>query len=351
MLHFCTLFDSNYLDKGLALYYSMEKVIKEFVLYVFAFDEKCEYVINQLNLKNVVVIGLKEFETEQLLKLKQERSKAEYYWTCTPISIEYVLNTYEVDACTYIDADLYFFADPSVLLDEIAGEKYSVMITEHRFENNNRGKKLMKKNGKYCVQFNTFKNNEQARKVLGWWKEKCIEWCFYRHEETRMGDQKYLDNWTKDFEGVHELQHLGGGLSYWNLMQYDFSSVERGGLFLTNRENGHEFKVIFVHFQNLRYLPFNMINLKAGAVDKKIKYPLYFTYLAHVERIREMLFEKYAISFETSKSCSSNKLVALIQTYIMQFKIRTLSDLAALKNIGKSKYLLDIRGLDDEYTI
>ena len=39
MMNFCTLFDSYYLDKGLALYRSLEKVSEDFTLYVFCFDE------------------------------------------------------------------------------------------------------------------------------------------------------------------------------------------------------------------------------------------------------------------------------------------------------------------------
>ncbi|CBK75314.1 hypothetical protein CIY_27420 [Butyrivibrio fibrisolvens 16/4] len=36
---FCTLFDSEYIDKGITLYHSMERCMTEFKLYVFTFDE------------------------------------------------------------------------------------------------------------------------------------------------------------------------------------------------------------------------------------------------------------------------------------------------------------------------
>ena len=39
VLNFCTLFDSYYLDKGLALYLSLKKVCDNFRLYVFCFDD------------------------------------------------------------------------------------------------------------------------------------------------------------------------------------------------------------------------------------------------------------------------------------------------------------------------
>ena len=112
MLTFCTLFDSNYLDKGLVLHESMTKVMKDFRLYILAMDDRCCDILNSMKLSNVTVISLKEFEDEELLKIKAERSRAEYCWTCSASLIDYVLETYKEAYCTYIDSDLYFFKNP-----------------------------------------------------------------------------------------------------------------------------------------------------------------------------------------------------------------------------------------------
>lgn len=48
-LIFCTLFDSNYIDKGLSLYWSMRKNIDNFKLYIFAFDTQCYEVLLKLD--------------------------------------------------------------------------------------------------------------------------------------------------------------------------------------------------------------------------------------------------------------------------------------------------------------
>ena len=77
MLTFCTLFDSNYLDKGLVLYESMKNVMEDFRLYILAMDDKCCEILKSMALSNVVVISQKEFEDEELLEIKAQRSRAE----------------------------------------------------------------------------------------------------------------------------------------------------------------------------------------------------------------------------------------------------------------------------------
>ena len=83
MYHFCTLFDSFYLTRGVAMYNSLEECGTDFHLYIFAFDDVSFEILNQLNLKHATIISLKEFEDEKLLDVKPSRSKAEYCWTCT----------------------------------------------------------------------------------------------------------------------------------------------------------------------------------------------------------------------------------------------------------------------------
>ena len=242
MLNFCTLYNSNYAAKGLAMYWSLKRVCPEFMLYVFAFDDVLADALKKMALPNMTVIMLKEFEDENLLKVKPTRTAGEYCWTCSSSTIYYCLTHYDIDHCTYIDSDLYFYSNPQVLIDEMGDD--DVLITSHRYSEQYQSEE---KTGKYCVQFLTFKNTKRGMKVLKWWRNACLDWCYNRYEDGKFGDQKYLDDWTERFEGVHELEHLGGGVAPWNMQQYTFRKQDEKYIG-TEIATGKEFQLVFFHY-------------------------------------------------------------------------------------------------------
>lgn len=254
-LNFCTLFNSNYLSRGLVLYESLLKHCPDFHLYVFAFDDVCFDFFKKQNYSNLTVISLKEFEDEKLLNIKPTRSMAEYCWTCTPSTILYSIKKYSLDNCTYIDADMLFVSNPQILIEEMGGKP--VLITEHRYTKEYDQSTL---SGKYCVQFVTVKANEVGLKVCNWWREACLDWCYARHEDGKFGDQKYLDDWTTRFDGVHELQHLGGGIAPWNVQQYDFI-INNNEIIGKEISTGKTFKAVFFHFHSLKFFKDDFVSL------------------------------------------------------------------------------------------
>ena len=95
-----------------------------------------------------------------LIRGKKDRISAEYCWTCTSSIISYVLKNFNVPDCTYIDSDLIFYSDPSVLISEMNRSKKNVLITEHRFSYLPRLYEI-KRAGRFCVQFMTFRNERK----------------------------------------------------------------------------------------------------------------------------------------------------------------------------------------------
>jgi hypothetical protein len=283
MYNFCTLFDTHYFSRGLALYYSLEEHCSNFHLYIFAFNDKAYNTLLKLNLSKATIISLAEFEDEELLRVKPTRNIAEYCWTSTSSTILYVLEKYKVESCTYLDADLYFYSSPKPLFDEL-GEN-SIFLTEHRYSPKY-NKEL--KSGKYCVQFVTFKNDERGLKALKWWRERCLEWCYARYEDGKFGDQLYLDDWTERFESVHVMKHLGGGLAAWNVQQYSFIKV-RNKIIGTELTSGNKFDVIFYHFHYLKFFTNGRIELGRRVLSDNTKKIFYKLYIKRLDEIKERI--------------------------------------------------------------
>lgn len=259
--HYVTLFDSHYLLRGLALYDSLCTNTEDFVLYIIAFDDECFHKLKQLNLANTEIISLEEFEDEELLSVKERRSKGEYCWTSTAKSILYIFEHTNCTDCTYLDSDIYFFNNPEILLSEIPDNK-SVLITEHRYTDIY---DQTQTSGKYCVQFMYFKKDYNGCLILNWWKDRCIEWCSSIAEDGKLGDQKYLDDWMERFEGVHELQHLGGGIAPWNIQQYlIYFDPESSSVRFLHPISGTNDRVIFYHFHRLEFFEQDVIRLAPG---------------------------------------------------------------------------------------
>lgn len=246
--NYCTLFDSYYLTRGIALYNSLELHCANFHLYFFAFDDKSVSILKKLNLKHSTIISLKEFENEDLLRVKPTRTIAEYCWTCTASTIWYSITTFNLDHCTYLDADMLFFSTPDPIYKEIGNN--SVGITPHNFS---KGLKSSEIYGKYCVQFTYFKNDLDGMKALKWWKDSCIEWCFAKMEDGKYGDQKYLDYFQEKFKNVHDISHIGAGVAPWNISKYTIESIGNNLMIELKGKPGNPFPLIFYHFQGLKF--------------------------------------------------------------------------------------------------
>jgi hypothetical protein len=230
------------------MYRSLIRHCPDFHLFIFAFDDKCFRILNKMKPANTTIISLAEFEDEKLLKIKESRTMEEYCWTCTASVILYTLKKFTLESCTYLDADLFFYDSPEHLLAEMPENK-SVLITEHRFSKNYSSYSNFC--GIFCVQFMTFKNDRNGIKVLEWWRDACLRWCYARYENGKFGDQMYLDHWPYQFLGVYILRHTGGGVGPWNARRYTFYQ-ENGFITGIEKETNLKFNLIFYHFSGVK---------------------------------------------------------------------------------------------------
>lgn len=334
-LIFCTIFDSNYLDKGLVLYDSMVTCMRKFKLYIFAFDEKCKEILEKEKLKNVVIVGIEEFETAELVKAKSERTRAEYCWTCTPWSIKYVLEKYNEEICTYIDADMMFFSSPQIVFDEMRRRNCSSIIVPHRFKNDKAEKKAYDTVGKYCVEFNTFKNDENGMEALNWWADRCLEWCYYAVPGTTewYGDQKYLNVFPDKFKGVMVCNHYGVGLGSWNACLVDDGGIVNGEPYIRIRTTNERVPIIIHHFEGICFLTNRILHTPSGIRSKKLHKNVYDVYVKKIIEKRIYLEKEYAYKMMKSRRVvTKNPIMIIYQKYFSPLRrIRSLNDIYWVK--------------------
>ena len=289
MEHYVTLFDCLFLPQGLALHMSMERHVKEYTLWILCVDDIAHDVLEKLQLKRVKLLKLSQLETNELLRVKSLRGKGEYCWTLTPFAPRFVFEADStVNRVTYIDADIWFRKNPKPIYDEFIASNKHVLITDHAFAPEYDHSALK---GQYCVQFMIFTRNggELVRK---WWEDRCIEWCYARHEDGKFGDQKYLDDWLVLFSAqVYVLQNKELMLAPWNAMRFPYGNA------------------VAYHFHALRIETKHRIQIGPYALPRTLLLYVYRPYLEDLRKATDVLecagfyFRSQASSLGLIMSC------------------------------------------------
>lgn len=259
--NFCTLFDKNFLTRGLALYESLLKFCPDFKIWMLCMDKESYEMLKKLNLEKMIPLKIEEIEDKGLLSVKNNRTTSEYCWMMSSSLPLYILEKTGIDMITYLDADLYFFQPLTAIYDEFANN--SIMIIPHWFPEKNKAQE--KTSGIYNVGMLIFRNDKNGLECLRWWKERCIEWCYGRYEDGKLGDQMYLNVWSEKFNGVYILQNRGANVASWNIKGYSFFK-KKGEIWLKVLDSRKEFPLIFYHYHGLK--------IYAGAGGKIRPYPI-----------------------------------------------------------------------------
>lgn len=297
MYYFCTYLDQHYLTRGLALYHSLRNHCTEFRLWILCMDHTAHETLAKLNMPDIYPISLEEFEKndELLLRTKQTRSRIEYYFTCTPSLPLYILNHFaHVDLITYLDADLFFFADPAPLFDELGCD--SIAIVGHRFSAR---LKNLEKYGLYNVGWLSFRNDKTGLECLNWWRNLCLEWCYDRVEEDRFADQKYLDLFPERYGYNIILQHKGANVAPWNIVNYNLHA--NGTIVLV-----HDQPLIFFHFQGFKQVISCVYDWGLWPYDVRMSQKFIdYIYLPYIRALQNPLLGKLCL--KTIRNSSTRK--------------------------------------------
>ncbi len=281
---YCTYFDHAYEARAHLMASSLRAVGDRSLLLAVCFDDVSLARTKAWSVENVMAIGVRELEQRfpELRKRKAERTRAEYFFTCTPWVTALALTLAgEGGWVTYLDADLKFAANPAPIFDELAHS--SIGIIAHRF---NPGLEELTRFGTYNVGWVSFRADERGRAVLGWWGARCMEWCRDQAVDGRFADQGYLDSFADIAEGVHVIGHPGADVAPWNLGSHTITQPDDNSVLVDGQP------LLFFHMHGIRRVGQNYVcrlsiyNTTANDAVRELILTPYVTDLSAAEAAR-----------------------------------------------------------------
>jgi hypothetical protein len=218
---YCTLFDKNYLFQALALHRSLMRHAGDFQLYALCMDSTAYALLDRLKVASLIPMHVDELITAEVSQVRQRTTHGQFCWVCQPLVCEFVLDRMGVDMVTYLEADSMFFSDPQALFAEIGDRSVSLVPHNYSAEFDNSGTA-----GRFCIQFNAFRDDTAGRRVLAYWKESNFR--YDRSAPRLYPGQTCLDDWPSRFEGVAVIGHRGAGVAPWNIRGYELRMRDPG---------------------------------------------------------------------------------------------------------------------------
>ncbi len=256
MLNLCTVADSTFLLKFLALRESIRQYTKNYRLNLLCLDNEIYNTIIAEDFGDIKCFKLKTLleEDEQLAKSQEnepsfeaknvsrddldQAKKIQFIWSLASYFSWYCLKNENLEDIFYIDSDIYFFEDPTALT--WISNFGSIGLIENRTQYNS-------VNGKYNVGIIYFKNDEEGLACLEFWKNCLMNpQNEYAKEYGSCGDQKYLELFPKLYKKTFQIDDYVGHLAPWNLENHKYIP---GKIIYNDKIQD----LLFYHFSNFNY--------------------------------------------------------------------------------------------------
>lgn len=277
--HFATVFDSSYLVQALVMADSLLRQNPSSIIWMFCVDDDAVRVVEEVakGAPRLRSVSVSSVEGVKLNSLRTQRAIGEFCWTLTPYLPTWVTRMdSNASVVTYVDADMYFLANPSELISEFEASAASALVTEHSYASEY---DQTRSSGRFCVQFNSFKVPE-ASDILDRWQWQVADWCFAKFEGGKMGDQMYLDEWPQRYgKRIAIVGPTGEFQGPWNARRFPPSSA------------------IAYHFHGLLWSTRGRVHMGNYYVPQATVEYLYRPYLEALSRKRHSLKQHFNVDF------------------------------------------------------
>lgn len=270
--HIITIFDKHHLGRAVCLRQSLNEHAPNAHVRFLCLDQISYDISKKMNLKETTVMKPEDLNDKELLDSRPSRTNPEFASTAKPAFLRFMLNSGIVgkeDLLVFVDPDFLFYNSPELIFEK-AYKSGSIVITPHRFPKRRENEKNVK--GTYNAGIVFFKNDESAKKCLEDWRLQCIDWCYLRFEDGKIGDQGYMNDWPKKYKGVYELWDKEVNLSNWNIENYKITKKD-GNFFVDEKTlicyHFHGLKIYFNSSNSLKAYPITVYH--TGIYEKYIE--------------------------------------------------------------------------------
>ena len=262
----------------------MQPFLKQDKFFIVCLDiESFNFLERVKKKENLNPIHLEKKKLRIVKKIWKNRPYNEFCWTMKSISFEFFSENFNCDWMIYLDSDSMVFSSISNYLND----SYDLILTPHR-SSNHYFKLIEESVGKFNAGFIAIKNNNNGKKILHFWKKKCVEACITIPNKDKYGDQKYFDEIEKKFKKVNNSPYIGINLAPWNI-------CDKRGIIDFDKK----ITLVFYHMQGLKIYNRNVFNIYSSnfKVSKKAYEAIYKPYLKLLKKSYNTLKE-YNFSFK-----------------------------------------------------
>lgn len=246
-----TICAKNYLTQAIALEESLLRCNPEVDFFLFLSDLKDSPEVPDYT------IELDESWIPNWQQMAFKYSVIEFCTSIKPFCIDKLFGE-GYQKVIYLDPDIYVTSDLTPIFAML--ESKSIVLSPHycniqtEYTGSVTEEELLWV-GIYNLGFGAFKNSDNGRKIIDWWKNRLENKCYADHNDGLHVDQKWLDFIPAFFpDDVHITHHMGINPAIWNLHERELEIVD-GRYKIRNVETKELFDLLFFHFSG--FDPFN----------------------------------------------------------------------------------------------
>lgn len=246
----CTIVAKNYLPLAFALGESISKHHPDIYFAILLSDSVDGLDLNSLPYK-VLPLDVLDISESDLMGMKFKYNVTEFSTSVKPLLFRYLFSL-DFQKVIYFDPDVYLFSDVTEIFIEL--EAHSIVVTPHILtcETTYTGtitESLLLHVGIFNFGFIAIFNDEIGNKMIDWWENRLINFCYQDKIEALHTDQKWGD-FLPVFFGKNLLisEDLGRNVAFWNL--HERYVYQKDGIYYVKNkiEDVGETKLIFFHF-------------------------------------------------------------------------------------------------------